>query len=174
MLVRNRLMPGLHIDDAEAAHREADILLDEETFIVGPAMRDAAVHARKHVALDAPVAIRKKDSTNSTHKISAHTVFTGTREPFNHAFQTSLSTMTASASLEITLTGSTPVSSQRKIRDLAAIILRLSQSTKLALQQTKVTGTPSVARFRYRNSASVLHESSFQGDPSLKKKQCSS
>jgi hypothetical protein len=86
-------------------------------------MRDAAVHARKRVALDAPVAIRKKDSANSTHKISAHIVFTGTREPFTHAFQTSLFTVTTSASLEITLTGSTPVNSQRKIRDLAAIIL---------------------------------------------------
>ena len=40
----------LDVDDAQPAHGQANILFDEETFIIGPAMDDAAVHARQHVA----------------------------------------------------------------------------------------------------------------------------
>jgi len=67
ILVGNRLMAALDVDDAQAAHGKADVFFDEEALIVGAAMRDAAVHTCEDVARNAPVAISKKDSADSAH-----------------------------------------------------------------------------------------------------------
>ena len=71
VLVGQRLVTGLHINDAEPAHSKADVLFNEEPFIVGTAMDDAAVHARERVALHAPVAIHEENSADSTHGLSS-------------------------------------------------------------------------------------------------------
>ena len=67
VLVGQRLMAALDVNDAQPPHGQADILFDEEAFVVGPAMRDPAVHAGQHVTLDVPVAIGKEDAADSTH-----------------------------------------------------------------------------------------------------------
>ena len=67
ILIRQRLMAALYVNDAQPAHGEADILFDEESLVVRPAMDDAAVHLGEHIALHAPLAIREEDSADSTH-----------------------------------------------------------------------------------------------------------
>jgi hypothetical protein len=57
----------LYIDDAEPAHRKADVFFNEESLIVGAAMHNAAIHARQRITLDAPVTIFEEDSADSTH-----------------------------------------------------------------------------------------------------------
>src|SRR5580700_2417248 len=99
--------------------------------------------------------------------------FTGTWEEFNSVFHASLSTVTASGSLLTTAAG-LPITSQRKTGFLALTIFLPSHSTKVALQQKRLTSDASADRPKYRTSASVLQESIFHGTPCPKKKQCSS
>ena len=68
IFVGQRLMTTLDVDDAETPHGQANIFLDEEAFVIRPAVHDAAVHARQHVALDVPVAIGEEDPADSTHR----------------------------------------------------------------------------------------------------------
>jgi hypothetical protein len=44
VFIADRLVTGLDVDDAEAAYRQSDILLDKKTAIVGPAVGDLLVH----------------------------------------------------------------------------------------------------------------------------------
>ncbi len=60
IFVGQRLVSALDVDDAKPPHGQTDILFDEEALVVRPAMHDAAVHARQHVAFHVPVAIRKR------------------------------------------------------------------------------------------------------------------
>src|SRR5580698_1268880 len=68
IFVGQGLVAGFHINNAKPPHGQPDVLFDKETLVIGPAMHDAAVHARQHVSLDVPVAIGKKDSADSTHR----------------------------------------------------------------------------------------------------------
>src|SRR5215472_11958752 len=61
------LMPGLNVDDAQAAHRESDVSVDEEAFIVGTAVRNALGHRCQRLALNATGFIREEDAANSAH-----------------------------------------------------------------------------------------------------------
>src|SRR5580700_2701843 len=56
-LVGQRLMTCLDVNDAQPPHGQAHILLHEKTVIVGTTVRDALIHARQHVSLDAPVRV---------------------------------------------------------------------------------------------------------------------
>ena len=67
VLVGQRLMAALDVNDAQTPHGEADILLNEETLVVGPSMHDSSVHAGQDVTLDVPVAIGKEDAADPTH-----------------------------------------------------------------------------------------------------------
>jgi len=44
VFIADRLVTGLDIDDAEAAHRQSNVLLDKKTVIVWPAVDDLLVH----------------------------------------------------------------------------------------------------------------------------------
>src|SRR5205823_6905911 len=70
VLVGEGLMSGLHVDDAEAAHSQANAPLDEQAPVVRPAMNDLAVHCSQTLALNSRVAFRQKYSANSAHKIT--------------------------------------------------------------------------------------------------------
>src|SRR5690348_102915 len=52
----DRLMPAFHIDDAEAAHAEAEIAINEIAGIVGSAMDQPVALARDDALLDRPAA----------------------------------------------------------------------------------------------------------------------
>ncbi len=71
ILVGQRLVAAFHVDNAQPPHGQADIFFDEEALVIGPAMHDAAVHARQHLSLNVPVAFGKEDSADSTHKVSS-------------------------------------------------------------------------------------------------------
>src|SRR6185437_2035197 len=62
------LMPGLEVDDAKPAHGEADASFDEEPAIVRATMNDLIIHGSQAFTLNSRVALRQKDSANSTHR----------------------------------------------------------------------------------------------------------
>src|SRR6478672_13745859 len=49
ILVRHRLMPAGHVDDAEAAHADGDARRDVIPVVVGPAMPNGVAHAAEPV-----------------------------------------------------------------------------------------------------------------------------
>ena len=67
ILVRDRLMTGAEIDDAEPAHPDAAGTVGVDTFIVGPAVADEVAH-RPHVC-NLRVAIPKEKSRDPAHSI---------------------------------------------------------------------------------------------------------
>src|SRR5579864_7592462 len=72
VFVRDGLMSGLNIDDAQPPHGKSDIRLHEEAIIVRPAVNDALVHFRQRVALDSPRPVAMKNSANSAHDLNAY------------------------------------------------------------------------------------------------------
>ena len=52
VLVRDRLVAAVEIDDAEAAHAERDAVADVHTLIVGAAMRHGAAHGANLVLVN--------------------------------------------------------------------------------------------------------------------------
>ena len=44
VFIGDRLVTGLNVDDAEAAHGQSDVLLDKETGVIGPAVGELPVH----------------------------------------------------------------------------------------------------------------------------------
>jgi hypothetical protein len=67
IFIGQRLVTTLDVYDTQSAHGQTDILFDEESLIVRPAMGDAPVHAGQHVTPDMPVAIGKEYPADSTH-----------------------------------------------------------------------------------------------------------
>src|SRR5215472_1771565 len=67
IFVGNGLPARFDIDDAQPPHGKSDVLFDEKPLIIGAAMHDVAIHASQNIALDAPVAVYKEDSADSTH-----------------------------------------------------------------------------------------------------------
>src|SRR5215469_66032 len=67
IFVGHRLLARFDIDDAQPPHRKSDVLFHEKPLIIGAAMHDVAIHASQNVGLDAPVAVYKEDSADSTH-----------------------------------------------------------------------------------------------------------
>src|SRR5438876_5601418 len=69
VFIRDRLLPGLHVNDAEPPHSQTDIFLDEKTFIVWSAMHDLVVHPDQCVALHRLPDIGIENSANSAHAL---------------------------------------------------------------------------------------------------------
>jgi hypothetical protein len=67
VFVRNWLMPSLHVYDAQAAHSQADVFLDENALIVRTTMNDLLIHHVERFTLDALTPIRKHDAADTTH-----------------------------------------------------------------------------------------------------------
>ena len=45
--IRKWLVTRLYVDDAQPAHRQADVVFDVITLVVGATMRNAAIHRRQ-------------------------------------------------------------------------------------------------------------------------------
>src|SRR6266576_360071 len=67
VFIADRLLPGLHVNDAEPPHRQANVFLDEEPFIIWSAMDDLVVHPDQCVALHRFPRVGIENSANSTH-----------------------------------------------------------------------------------------------------------
>jgi hypothetical protein len=72
VFIADGLMTGLNVDDAEAPHRQSDIVLDKKTVIVGATMDDLPVHGDQLIALNALSGVRMpgigiKNAADSTH-----------------------------------------------------------------------------------------------------------
>src|SRR6516164_6185303 len=68
IFVRERLVAGLEIDDAQPAHRQSHILGQIETSIVGAAMYDLLVHGFERGAPDSMLGVEIYRATDSTHR----------------------------------------------------------------------------------------------------------
>jgi hypothetical protein len=66
LFVADGLMAGLDIDDAQAAHSQADVSFYEKTIVVRPAMDNLLVHVGKRLPL-CPASIGVKNPANSAH-----------------------------------------------------------------------------------------------------------
>src|SRR5271167_4971411 len=67
IFVEYRLASARQVNDAQAAHAEAGALLDEHTFIVGPAMDERLTHPANDVVVNPAVIACADDSCNSAH-----------------------------------------------------------------------------------------------------------
>src|SRR6266850_943024 len=67
VFIRNRLLPSLHVNNAEPAHGQPDISLDEKPVIVRPAVHDLPVHPHQRVAVRCLPVVRIENSANSAH-----------------------------------------------------------------------------------------------------------
>jgi hypothetical protein len=47
ILIAQGLMPGFYVNNAEATHRESDVFLQKNPFVVGPTVNDLLVHRYK-------------------------------------------------------------------------------------------------------------------------------
>jgi hypothetical protein len=66
-LITERLVTGLNIDDAEAAHGQADVVFDKKAIIVGTAVHNLAVHCRQRFAIYVLRTVRIEDAADSAH-----------------------------------------------------------------------------------------------------------
>src|SRR5215469_8157662 len=67
VFVENRLMSAGNVDDAEAPHSQAGILLREDAFVVRAAMDDGLAHAVNGYRVDSLSPVRADDSRDSAH-----------------------------------------------------------------------------------------------------------
>ena len=67
VLIRNRLMASLYIDDAEPPHGKSDIPLHEKTVIIGAAMGDLAIHGRENATVHILTRAGTENAADSTH-----------------------------------------------------------------------------------------------------------
>jgi hypothetical protein len=67
VFIAQGLMSGLNVDDAEAAHRQPDVLFDKEAIIVRAAVDDLLVHSGEQVTIYTPGPLGMKDTADSTH-----------------------------------------------------------------------------------------------------------
>src|SRR5256885_9901852 len=68
VLIAERLMPAVQIDNAQAPHTQSDLRLNEETFVVRPAVAHDRTH-RTQVARVHGTIVKAHDSGNATHRI---------------------------------------------------------------------------------------------------------
>src|SRR5262249_35562471 len=69
LFVADRLMPALHIDDAEPAHCQTDAPLDKKAGVIGAAVHNLLVHFCQRLALHA-TRIKPKNSADPAHNQS--------------------------------------------------------------------------------------------------------
>jgi hypothetical protein len=70
ILIRDRLMTRLYVDDAQPAHCHADIVRKKEASVIGTPMNDLAVHFFENAALGCPVTIKVENAADSAHSYS--------------------------------------------------------------------------------------------------------
>src|SRR5580698_3183804 len=69
ILIGNRLMHGLHIDDAESPNRQSQIAVDVGSVFVGATMNNLRAHSGKSVLLHPSARIPMKDPAYSAHEL---------------------------------------------------------------------------------------------------------
>src|ERR1039458_1906426 len=69
VFIANGLMAGGEVDNAEAAHAEADPPLREEPVVVRTAVGNEVAHASQNARIDVRVSAELKYSHNSTHAV---------------------------------------------------------------------------------------------------------
>ena len=67
IFIAERLVASPDVDDAEPAHRETHIAIHKKAVVIGPAVRNLAVHVRQNFAIYALYFIEKENPTDSTH-----------------------------------------------------------------------------------------------------------
>jgi hypothetical protein len=67
VFIADWLVTSANVDDAETAHRQSDVLLNENAIIIWPAVDDLAVHRQQRVAANVARPIRMENAANSTH-----------------------------------------------------------------------------------------------------------
>src|SRR6266567_6102718 len=67
IFIAHRLVAGLDVNDAEAAHGQSDILLDKEAIVVRTAVDDPLVHHGERVAIYALPSLGMENSADSAH-----------------------------------------------------------------------------------------------------------
>jgi hypothetical protein len=65
--VRKRLLSGMQVNHTQPPHPQSDIFVQEHTVVVGAAMRHAAIHGLKRLALDLLPFFDNEDSAYSAH-----------------------------------------------------------------------------------------------------------
>src|SRR5208282_1202501 len=70
ILIAQRLLAGFEIDDAQPAHRQANVGVEMRSALVRPAMHDLPVHCIEHGPFDGTPAIKLEDATDSAHLFS--------------------------------------------------------------------------------------------------------
>src|ERR1044071_5898813 len=67
VFVADGLVPGFDVDDAEAAHRQADTLAHVEAIVVRAAVDNLAIHVFERRAINRLLRIETEDAADSTH-----------------------------------------------------------------------------------------------------------
>jgi hypothetical protein len=67
VLVRDWLMAGLYIDDAEPPHGKTNIPLHEKPIVIGAAMRDLAIHGRENAPVHILTRAGIENAADSAH-----------------------------------------------------------------------------------------------------------
>jgi hypothetical protein len=67
VLVADGLVAGFKVNDAQPAHGEANIAVNEEAVVVWPAVHDLGIHRCQRVAFRMPSRIGIKDAADSAH-----------------------------------------------------------------------------------------------------------
>ena len=69
VFIVDRLMTGLNVDDAEPAHRQADICFGENSVVIRPAVDNLLVHSQQHFAIHSLVPVWREHTADSTHAV---------------------------------------------------------------------------------------------------------
>src|SRR5258706_4268022 len=70
VLVANRLMPRVEIDDAQAPHAKPHRTVHVDACIVRTAMPDRPAHASDQIGVHRPVSLKTQLAANTTHRPS--------------------------------------------------------------------------------------------------------
>jgi hypothetical protein len=67
VFIAERLVTGLDVNNAEAAHRQSYVLFDKETIVVGTAVDDLLVHSLQQVMIHSPAPVGIENAADSAH-----------------------------------------------------------------------------------------------------------
>src|ERR1700693_208435 len=67
VFIRNRLLVGLHVNNAEPAHGQSNVSFDEKSLVVRSAVHDLPVHPDQRVTLHLLPVVGIENSANSAH-----------------------------------------------------------------------------------------------------------
>ena len=69
VFVRDGLMAGSEVNDAQAAHGQTNVALQEKALVVGAAMDDLTVHGCEGLAAHCPGPVLEEHTADSTHEL---------------------------------------------------------------------------------------------------------